>query len=143
MIFSISQHTALKKGIRLCSSRASRGRDANRQRGSAVRFRAPETPVPPDPDVLAAVLEDQRAWAHWLHRAVRDGLLSKAVRQEAPARAPTLLVPRMGEQAWQTAKGGWQKKLDPSVSIGDLLEVEMVVEAVSYTHLTLPTILRV
>ena len=96
--------------------------------------------MPPDPDVVAAVLEDQRAWAHWLHRAVRGGLLSNAVRQEAPARAPTLLVPRMGEQAWQTAKGGWQKKLDPSVSIGDLLEVEMVVEASAIRTKTLHAI---
>ena len=97
---------------------------AFRQRGSAVRVRASETPVPPDPDVL----EDQRAWAHWLHRAVRGGLLSIAARQGS-ASASTLLVPRMGETAWQTAKGGWHKKLDPTVSVGDLLELEMAVEA--------------
>ena len=97
---------------------------AFRQRRSAVRVRASETPVPPDPDVL----EDQRAWAHWLHRAVRGGLLSIAARQGS-ASASTLLVPRMGETAWQTAKGGWHKKLDPTVSVGDLLELEMAVEA--------------
>ena len=96
--------------------------------------------MPPDPDVVAAVLEDQRAWAFWLHRAVRGGLLSNAVRQGPPAHAPNLLVPRMGEPTWQTAKGGWHKKLDPSVSVGDLIEVEMVVEASAIRTKTLHAI---
>ena len=78
-----------------------------------------------------AVLEDQRAWADWLLRAVRGGLLSVAARRDAPVSAPTLLVPRMGETGWQTAKSRWEKKLDPTVSTGDLIEIEMVIEAAS------------
>ena len=81
----------------------------------------------PDP----AVLEDQRLWADWLLRAVRGGLISEAARRDAPASAPTLRVPRMGETGWQTAKSRWEKKLDPSVSAGDLIEIEMVIEASS------------
>ena len=46
----------------------------------------------------------------------------------------------MGETAWQTAKGGWHKKLDPTVSVGDLLELEMAVEASGFRTKTLHAI---